>query len=214
MKKNNLKGKSSHEIEKIKYLDAFKHGTSANSQYGEGNQGQTAQDFFEGRNVKSLLDVGAGQGNFVNNLATLYESLEKIYALDIASVSAGVNIKNEKITWIEAYSHDIPLEDNKVEWVTSMDCLEHILPEDMQTTCNEFYRVCSVGALVKIAFRDCQERSQLYSVLPSGHKSLHLSIFTKETWIEHFMAAGFKKHEMYKENPGHPREDNYLIFYK
>jgi len=210
-----FEGKTSHEIEKMKYLNAFDYGTNLNfNQYGEGNQGLTAQDFFEGRNVKSLLDVGAGQGVFVNNMVDLYESLEKIYALDIASVSAGVNIENEKITWIEAYSHDIPLEDNQVEWITSMDCLEHILPEDVQTTCDEFYRVCSVGILVKIGYRDCQERSQLYEFLPEGHKSLHLSIFTKETWIEHFMDAGFKKYEMYKEDIKEPRRDNYLVFYK
>ena len=200
---------SPHEIEKLKYLHCFEHGTTANNQYGEGNHGKDAQNFFIDQNIKSIVDIGAGQGVFVNNLATLSKSLKKIYALDIASVAAGVNIKNEKITWIDGYSHDIPLEDNEVEWITSFDCLEHILPEDIQTTCDEFYRVCSVGALVKISYRGCIERSHLHNELPDNHKSLHISVFTKETWIEHFKAAGFQT----VEELAMPSR-SYLIFYK
>ena len=206
--------KEQHKIEKKKYLDCFKNGTiefkngttHSLGQYGEGNHGERAQTFFIDASVKSLIDVGAGQGNFVNNLVELSNSLEKVYALDIASVTAGVNKKHDKITWIDAMAHDVPLDDNSVEWVTSFDCLEHCLPEDVDTICSEFYRICTEGALVKISYRGCMEQSKIRDELPEEHKDLHLSIYPKEEWINRFRNAGFSTVEEYN--------DSYLIFRK
>ena len=55
-------------LEKKKYTDCFLNGTTHSNQYGEGNHGVNAVPFFEEQNVKSTIDIGAGQGVFVNNL--------------------------------------------------------------------------------------------------------------------------------------------------
>ena len=38
---------------------------------------------------------------------------------------------------VDAMAHNIPLPDSSVEYITSFDCLEHCLPEDIDTIVDE-----------------------------------------------------------------------------
>ena len=196
-------------LEKKKYTDCFLNGTTHSNQYGEGNHGVNAVPFFEEQNVKSTIDIGAGQGVFVNNLVNNGKlNLEKIYALDIASVSTDKNIKNANIEWIDGMAHNIPLSNNEVEWVVSFDCLEHCLPEDIDQILSEFYRVCTKGSIVKIAYRGCIEQSKIKETISVDQSSLHLTIHDENWWIDKFKEAKFKVKDDVKKIP------QYLIFWK
>jgi ubiquinone/menaquinone biosynthesis C-methylase UbiE len=106
-------------------------------------------------------------------------NIENVYGADIASISTGKYIKNDKITWLDCMAHDISLKDATVEYITSFDCLEHCLPEDIDLIVNEFYRVCSKGLLLKIAYRQANERSFKGEVL-------HMTVQPENWWIEKF----------------------------
>mgnify|MGYP003657724502 CR=1 FL=1 len=115
--KKKLNERQQHEVNK--YLDVFERGTT-------NTPGVYAPN--------SILDVGCGMGVFVNEMNKKLK-IPNVYGLDIASVQTGKYHKNDNITWIDACAHDIPLEDNSVEYITSFDCLEHCLPEDVDTIC-------------------------------------------------------------------------------
>ena len=126
-----------------KYINIYT-GSSYFNRHGEGygrkNWGEAALDYFKTANFSSLLDVGCGYGNFCYSVSPY---VEKLYGADIASVRTGNVRENEKVTYIDAESHSIPMPDDSVECITSFDVLEHVLPENVDATFEEFFRIAT-----------------------------------------------------------------------
>lgn len=180
-----------------KYIDVYTKGTTHTpGVYGHNNWGSGVYGYIQSINPNSLLDIGCGQGVFINDM-DIFLKIPKLYALDIASVKLGKHINNKNVTWLDSQAHDIPLEENSVEYITSFDCLEHVLEEDVDTIVNEFYRVSTKGLILKIAYHQARERARNGEVL-------HMTVQSEQWWIEKF-----ENKFQFKEN-----FNGYLIFTK
>lgn len=188
---------TSQQLELKKYIDVYTRGTTKTlGIYGHNNWGEHIYDYIKLINPQSLLDVGCGIGVFINDMNIQFK-IPKLYALDIASVRLGKHIPNENINWIDSQAHDIPLKDSSVEYITSFDCLEHVLEEDVDSIVDEFYRICSKGLILKIAYRQAHERSL-------DGQGLHMTVRPEQWWIDKFS-------RLFKFNHN---KDGYLIFDK
>lgn len=166
---------------KEKYIKCYTKGTKNSydsGQYGSKNWGYKLYDYIKTLNIKSILDIGCGHGEFPNDMKNKFE-IDKVYGLDIASIKTGKHIENDDINWIESQAHDIPLENNSVEYITSFDVLEHCLEKDIDKIVDEFYRVCIKGLFLKIAYRQATKRSL------NGEK-LHMTVHNEKWWINKF----------------------------
>lgn len=174
---NQLSINQQKEVEK--YIDVYTNGTTSTPGiYGHGNHGKDSYGYIKGLNINSILDVGCGQGNFVNHMQQILE-IPNVYGLDIASVRTKNHIQNDKITWIDSQAHIIPLESNSIEYITSFDCLEHVLEEDVDNIVDEFFRVSTKGLILKIAYRQAIERTLNGDIL-------HMTVQPEEWWIHKF----------------------------
>lgn len=167
------------QLELDKYIDVYTRGTTSTpGVYGHNNWGKGCYDYIKTLNIQSLLDVGCGKGVFVNDMVNIF-NIPIVHALDIASVRLNKHIENDKINWIDSQAHDIPLMDSSVEYITSFDCLEHVLENDVDSIVEEFYRVCTKGLLLHIAYRQASERAMTGEVL-------HMTVHPESWWIEKF----------------------------
>lgn len=128
-------------------------------------------------NVHSLLDVGCGYGNFCD-AATLFAS--RVYGLDIASVATGNVVGNPEIIFIDGQANSLPLPDGSVEWITSFDCLEHCLEEDIDGILDEFNRVAVKGFALSISYEPCEVEG-----VP-----LHMTVKPESWWVDKLRRYG------------------------
>ena len=193
--KTTLSKRQQHEVDK--YIDVFDRGTTLTpGTYAHKNWGLGIYGHIFDASPKSILDIGCGMGVFVNEMHKIMK-IPKVYGLDIASVKTNTYHTNDNITWIDAMAHDIPLEDGSVEYITSFDCLEHCLPEDIDTVVDEFDRVCSKGLFLSIAYRQSVETSL-------DGEFLHMTVEQEQWWIDKF-SRKFNLVEIY---------NTYLVFDK
>lgn len=172
-------------LEKSKYLDIYKtDGTLGSSYigrhghgYGDGLWGEGILDYIKTKNIKSLIDIGCGQGRFVNIVA---EYIPKVYGCDIASVATNKVIPNDKITYLDGEAKSIPLPDKAVECLTSFDCLEHCLPEDIDAIIKEFDRVSTKYYIFSISY------------VHDSHDGipLHMTVQPEEWWVDKLKVLG------------------------
>lgn len=170
--------------EKEKYIEMYAGETGRrhtlrhnNGGYGRGFFGENAIPFIKSVSPKSVCDVGCGYGRFCNAIA---DFVDNVYGVDIASVATGNVIENKKITYIDSEAKSIPLPDNHVEWITSFDCLEHCLPEDIDTILNEFDRISTKGFLFSISYEPCHDHGL----------ELHMTVRSEEWWTDRLRKYG------------------------
>jgi len=157
--------------EQEKYLNEY----SQDMNYGSKNWGAGVEQWIKANGVKSLLDVGCGNGQFAINVSAF---ISEVHALDIASVRSG-NVLNDSTQIVKYHDADakaIPLEDNSVEIVTAFDVLEHISPEELDQVLDEMNRVSTDGMVFSIALRVAQRD------IPEN--TLHLSVHNLQWWKE------------------------------
>ena len=185
------------QLELEKYIEVYTKGTTSTpGVYGHNNWGSGIYSHIQTIKPQSLLDIGCGMGVFINDMHNQFK-IPKLYALDIASVRLGKHIANKNVTWLDSQAHDIPLEANSVEYITSFDCLEHVIEDDVDSIVKEFHRVCTKGLLLRIAYHQARERS------PKG-EILHMTVQPESWWIEKFT-------QLFKLDQ---KMDDYLIFKK
>tara|TARA_R110000824_G_scaffold67611_1_gene175145 strand:- start:449 stop:1042 length:594 start_codon:yes stop_codon:yes gene_type:complete len=131
--------------------------------YGRQNWGEGSYDLLNSLVVSSLIDVGCGRNDFVK---WAREQGIEATGIDIASPLADVVCP----------AHDIPFEDNKFEYLTSFDMMEHLLPEEIDDVLIEFNRVASKGFLFHISHKESQSKVR--------GKQLHLTVRPESWWIE------------------------------
>lgn len=168
--------------EKEKYLNLYGADLGGKSQpdtipghmgggYGRICWGENMLEALKGWNIASLLDVGCGYGNFCDAAALFVPS---VFGLDIASVATGNVIHNPEITYLDGEAKELPLPDNAVEWITSFDCLEHCLEQDIDEILREFNRVAIKGFVLSISYAPCEMDGM----------PLHMTVKPEAWWID------------------------------
>lgn len=144
--------------------------------------------------ASSLLDVGCGYGNFCDAAALF---VPRVYGLDIASVATGKVINNPDITYFDGEAKSLPLPAGAVEWITSFDCLEHCLEEDIDDILDEFDRVASKGFVLSISYESCEMEGM----------PLHMTVRPESWWMNKLKKYGHVTKEGHAPITGIP----YLI---
>jgi len=147
---------------------------------GGRNHAKDMYPIIEKMDIKSVCDVGCGYGDFCN---WMIRKCDKVVGVDIGSIAAGSIIDNPKITFIDAEAKNIPLPDNCVEYVTSFDCLEHCLEEDVDDILQEFSRIASVGFIFSICYKQARQKS-------TKGNCLHMTVRSEKWWIKKISRFG------------------------
>lgn len=174
--------------EKEKYLKIYAAPRNETSQgdvipghmgggYGRICWGENMLEPLKAWKVSSLLDVGCGYGNFCDAAALF---VPKVYGLDIASVASGNVINNPEISYQDGEAKDLPLPNNAVEWITSFDCLEHCLEQDIDEILKEFDRVARKGFVLSISYEACEMDGM----------PLHMTVKPESWWIDKLSKYG------------------------
>lgn len=174
--------------ERDKYIRIYSQSDAADNQpellpgkmgggYGRICWGENMLEPLKKWKASSLLDVGCGYGNFCD-AATLF--VPKVYGLDIASVATGKVIDNPEITYFDGEAKNLPLPSLAVEWITSFDCLEHCLEEDIDIILDEFNRVASKGFVLSISYEACEIKGM----------PLHMTVKPSSWWINKLKKYG------------------------
>jgi ubiquinone/menaquinone biosynthesis C-methylase UbiE len=169
--------------EKEKYIEIYSgnigedYKNTHNEGYGRGFWGKNAINFIKEQNPKSVCDVGCGYGRFCDKIS---EFVDEVYGVDIGSVATGNVIDNIKIKFIDSEAKKIPLDDNSVDWVTSFDCLEHCLPENIDEILNEFNRISKKGFVFSISYINDSHNGLI----------LHMTVQSEEWWIDKISKYG------------------------
>ncbi len=174
------------EIEKQKYIEIYKA-----KQYGSANHGWDIRWYFI-ENCGSFVDVGCGDGKLVD------------WGIGMGFNAVGVDFASGY--GIEADAWNLPFEDNEYEFVTAFDMLEHLLPEDVDKTLDEFNRVASIGFIFSIAY--------VQSVATGvNDELLHPTVKPESWWLAKLKKYGYKNLEV-KPPIGNSAESNYIIVTK
>jgi len=102
--------------------------------------------------VKSILDVGCGNGAFINRLFGKYQ---RIVGLDI-SQEALKHVKTEKIL---GSITQLPFEEKSFDLVTSLEVLEHLSQEDFQKGILELQRISKKYIILTVPNEENLKRS-------------------------------------------------------
>lgn len=106
--------------------------------------------------VRSILDVGCGNGTFVNTLnSALPDKFDKTVGLD-SSKEALKYVKTEKIN---GSITNLPFEDNSYDLVTCLEILEHLPQEDFKKGILELQRVSKKYIIITVPNDQDLERS-------------------------------------------------------
>lgn len=138
--------------------------------YGHSNHGVNALSEIRRCEYKSLLDVGCGYNEFVQNARA---AIPGIRAIGVDFACPGADVK--------ASATELPFPDKSFEVVTSFDMLEHLLPEQVDLALSEFARVAH-SFVFSIAYRP--------SNVKWNGETLHPTVETEEWWIRRIMRAG------------------------
>lgn len=157
--------------EKSLYDKLYKKG------YGGSFHAKYALDKIKEMNIKSLCDVGCGQGQFP--VWASDNGIHPVYGIDCSS---DFKVANGKVQFFNSFAHELPLNDKSVEFVTSFDMLEHILPEDTERVLWEFERVATRGFFFSISY--------IESVIKVDGRNLHPNIHPKSWWKEKLSVFG------------------------
>jgi len=178
--------------QKLKYIE-YLHPDQMNMEFDK-NYGQAflTSSKFKELSPKTLLDAGCGNGQFGVNAVKDY-NVEKVYSVDFASVCCGKIITNyPNIVYIDADIKKIPLPNKIVDYVTCFDVLEHLLPENINDTFQEFRRLAKKGIITKISYTKAGKSS------PTTGENYHMTIKPKEWWISKINEY-FEEVEIYKQ---------------
>ena len=193
--------------ERRKYLELYIENEKYKSEkdkrgYGRGNHGKEIVEFLKTLDLKSILDVGCGFGNFCNQVT---EFIDEVHGADIASVCSGNTIENEKIKFIDSDALSVSLPDKSVDFITSFDCLEHCLEKDIDAIMKNFKRMSRRGFAFSIAYRQAGERS-------NHGEFLHMTVKPEEWWVEKIQTITGAKLTHYTDIPGIGGGHKHLVF--
>jgi ubiquinone/menaquinone biosynthesis C-methylase UbiE len=91
----------------------------------------------------TIVDVGAGTGNYTNALASMGYKLK---AIEPSAVMREQIIPHPKVEWFTGSAESIPLSDASVDGLISTLAVHHF--PDLYTAAAEMWRVCGSGPMV------------------------------------------------------------------
>ena len=92
---------------------------------------------------QSIVDIGAGTGNYANALADLGY---KVFAIEPSEIMREQAVPNGNITWIPGLAEFLPLRDASVDGAVIVLAIHHF--SDIRVAAKEVARVCLAGPLV------------------------------------------------------------------
>lgn len=139
-----------------------------NHLYGSTNHGKRFLVDILKKSKEPLIDVGCGRNNFTKLIKT-YNSNFNAIGIDFVFQEAD----------IVCPAHNIPLDTNFANTITSFDFFEHLVEADIEIVIEEFTRIAQNNCLffATISHKDSVNRG------PNG-ETLHPTIKDKEWWLE------------------------------
>ena len=169
------------------------------------------KQFLEKKNreIYSILEIGTGEGVFLEMISRELDSIDTFYGFDISSFQlekARIRLqkkmpnKNLNLIQYDCNVEPWPMETNSIDLIVCIAVLEHLF--DPHLFINECYRILKPGCLVvievpNIAFIPNRIRLML-GRLPitsraTGWDGGHLHYFTKKSLVQAFISNNFKK---------------------
>ena len=107
--------------------------------------GKHLMPWLPNRNDLRVLDLGSGTGFFTDLLATSYN---QVIGLDLSKdmLRFAKKCRNENIIWLEADAHNIPLQDESIDFIYSNLVIQWCEPLDVAI--KEMLRVLKPGGLI------------------------------------------------------------------
>jgi len=159
--------------ERLKYIKGFSEGIAHCNRNWAKRSG--FYDIIREHNVKSILDVGCGDGSFCVDMHDVLGA-ERVYGLDIASVALGLTREHQSVEYFDGEAKNLPLDDGAVEYISAFDVLEHVLPQDVDKVLEEFNRVCTRGMFLTVSHK-------LSGEIVDG-SNMHMCVETPSWWEE------------------------------
>lgn len=131
--------------------------------------------------VKTILDVGSGNGVITNQLVGKYE---RVCAIDISEEALKYVIAEKVVGSIE----QLPFKDNEFDLILISDVLEHLPLPVFKKGIEELKRVARKYILVVTPFQEKLEFGKMtcYQCSCDFHVNLHIQSINKETIINNF----------------------------
>jgi SAM-dependent methyltransferase len=139
--------------------------------------------------IRTVLDVGCGNGAFVNTIANVFpDKFERIVGLD-SSIQALKHVKTEKIN---KSIIRIPFETDSFDLVSSLEVLEHLTEQEFHEGINEIQRVSRKYILISVPNDENIAHSLVLcpKCCCAFHPYFHMRSFKKE--ILNNLFTGFK----------------------
>lgn len=138
--------------------------------YGHSNHGNKSLPLISKWLPASIVDVGCGYNEFINEIKTLYPTIDAI-GVDFACPGAD----------IIANAETLPFTYKQYSILSAFDTLEHIPNELVQKTLREFNRV-SKKFIFSISYVESKNKWQ-------GH-TLHPTVRSEDWWMHEIVKAG------------------------
>ncbi len=144
------------------------------------------------KNTKSLLDLGCGNGIFLNKLKEV-NNIPKLVGVD-RSNNALEYVKTEK------YNKDITdtgFDDNSFDCVSALEIIEHLTYDNFENALKEITRISNKYVILSVPFNEKIENSknQCPQCKSIFNHDLHLRSFSKEYFTSLLDKYGYKLKE-------------------
>jgi ubiquinone/menaquinone biosynthesis C-methylase UbiE len=105
-------------------------------------------------NIKSVIDVGCGSGNFISKLVTQFPQFKQIIGIDfltemVNSAQDKIN-QSDKVSLIQADILNIPFNNKNFDITICMDTLHHIHHDDFNKAIEELTRITDKILILEI----------------------------------------------------------------
>lgn len=125
------------------------------------------KSILSGLSEASILDVGTGRGNFIQQIIRVYDDYSEIIGIDTTLKSietARNNFGDEKIQFVQMDAEDMKFKDDSFDVVCLSNSLHHL--KDIGTTIAEMKRVLKPNGILVFneMYRDNQDEKQLTHV--------------------------------------------------
>ncbi|HJV46676.1 MAG TPA: class I SAM-dependent methyltransferase, partial [Bacillota bacterium] len=158
--------------------------------------------------VKSILDVGSGNGVITNRLIDLFD---RVCAVDISEEALKYVQAEKRIGSID----QLPFEDNEFDLILITDVLEHLPDPIFQQGIQELKRVAKKYVLIVTPFQEKLEFVQMKCKKCSCqfHVNLHIRSISKDT-IESSFSNEFRIEELTLAGEEWPHFPEYASYFK
>lgn len=159
---------------------------------------------FNFSKVKTALDVGCGIGEAVKMMRKIGIEAEGI---DISQYALPVWEKNEVDKYCYVCSADeMPFPDNKYDFVSCTDVMEHIPEEGVQDVLKEIYRVGNNSFLFIISLISAVHK------LPDGSEP-HVCVKSEHWWFDELEKAGFHVGDSHVSHDAEKGDEKFAVIF-